>query len=316
MKTNNDIDDLIIRFLENNISKEEKKHCLNWVQYSKENYTHFKKTIRAWEASRMFKPKNNASKLGEIYNSSKINVSSIYYQITGLVAIVIVIILSTVYISQNNKTEYITVSSQNNKERIMLPDSSIVWLNENSSIKYPSNFNKKERVVSLIGEAFFNVAQNREAPFIVSTSKIEVEVLGTRFLIKESDFSDEIFTILESGKISLSIDSSPNNIILEPNDMLVYNKNTREIIREKVVAKDYSKWINNRMIFENTPIEEIFSYMEDRDNVKIEIKNEDIKKIPVSIIIDEETLEETMNTLQLIVSFEYVQNNNKITINK
>lgn len=185
MINDDDIDNLIIRFLENDISEKEKSYCLNWLMLSDENSNHFKKMVNVWEASRMYNPIHNTTNIEKVYSKQKINFTSLYYQITALVAVLIVCILSIAYISLANKTEYKTVFSEKNKKLIILPDSSMVWLNANSSIHYPTKFDKKRRVVTLKGEAFFDVTENSHLPFIVSTATIEIKVLGTRFLVKD-----------------------------------------------------------------------------------------------------------------------------------
>lgn len=309
-----DIDNIIIRFLENDISEEEKSYCLNWLMLSNENSSHFKKMVNVWESTRMYNSIQNTKSIKKIYSKRKTILSSLHYQITTLAAVLIVCILSITYVSLTNKTVYKTVFSQNNKKLITLPDNSKVWLNAHSSIRYPTKFNEKRRVVTLKGEAFFDVTENSDFPFIVSTDNIKIKVLGTRFLVKESISSDEVITVLESGSISFTTILNSREYILEPNEKITYNESRDLINVEKININNYLAWLDNRLIFENTPIEIVFDRLSQWYNVDIILNNEAIKTIPVSFIVDEEPLDEVLKTLQIIAPFEYEHINNRILI--
>lgn len=83
-----------------------------------------------------------------------------------------------------------------------LPDSTLVYLNSGSVLKYPSIFTGNIREVSLNGEAYFEVAKDPEHKFIVSTpQKSKVEVLGTHFNLEAFDEMDEVITTLVEGKV-------------------------------------------------------------------------------------------------------------------
>lgn len=309
-----DIDNIIIRFLENDISEEEKSYCLNWLMLSNENSSHLKKMVNVWESTRMYNSIQNTKSIKKIYSKRKTILSSLHYQITTLAAVLIVCILSITYVSLTNKTVYKTVFSQNNKKLITLPDNSKVWLNAHSSIRYPTKFNEKRRVVTLKGEAFFDVTENSDFPFIVSTDNIKIKVLGTRFLVKESISSDEVITVLESGSISFTTILNSREYILEPNEKITYNESRDLINVEKININNYLAWLDNRLIFENTPIEIVFDRLSQWYNVDIILNNEAIKTIPVSFIVDEEPLDEVLKTLQIIAPFEYEHINNRILI--
>ena len=80
--------------------------------------------------------------------------------------------------------EYVVEVPDGAKSKITFPDGSIVWLNAGSKVKYDSNFAKASRKVELTGEGYFEVSKNKELPFVVSTGKLSVKVLGTKFNLK------------------------------------------------------------------------------------------------------------------------------------
>ena len=161
MNENKDINNIIIQYLENNISEDDKVYLLSWLRISKENIQYFNQIHNSWEASFMHQPNivvaSEFDKSFLKYNRKK--TIPLYYKISGIVAILVVCILTTIIISQNSKPREITVFSENTKKEILLPDSTKVWLNANSSLKYPSKFKKDKREVTLVGEGFFDVVK-------------------------------------------------------------------------------------------------------------------------------------------------------------
>ena len=91
------------------------------------------------------------------------------------------------------------------KTKIVLPDSSTVWLNANARLVYPRSFEDVNRKVSISGEAFFQVRKDKNHPFIVDIGKLQVEVLGTSFNVMTDTYNDEIRISLLEGKVALSL---------------------------------------------------------------------------------------------------------------
>ena len=87
-----------------------------------------------------------------------------------------------------------------NRSKVILCDGTTVWLNAGSRLIYPSDFIEDTREVMLFGEAFFNVKENQEKPFIVKTSALKVEVLGTEFNLSAYPDEDIIQTVLKKGE--------------------------------------------------------------------------------------------------------------------
>lgn len=140
--------------------------------------------------------------------------------------------------------------------QIALPDGSQVWLNAESSLKYPVNFNSKERKVELNGEAYFEVSK-KQLPFIVVTDKQEVRVLGTHFNI--SNYHDEPVTktTLLEGSVNVVQRSTGASRILKPGEQ---SSVTATPSLPSVVTADVETemaWKNGLFIFKDEPIERI-----------------------------------------------------------
>jgi transmembrane sensor len=115
--------------------------------------------------------------------------------------------------------------------QLVLPDGSKVWLNSASTIRYPTFFQGKNRMVELSGEAYFDIKQNKKLPFIVKTQKAEVLVLGTAFNINSYSDEDEFSTTLINGSIKVS--SGNNNKIITPGQQAQVLKSQSDILTIK-----------------------------------------------------------------------------------
>lgn len=157
-----------------------------------------------------------------------------------------------------------TLSTQKGETyMVILPDQSKVWLNAASTLKYPSKFSGKERLIQLNGEAYFEVAKakiphSRETlPFRVLTASQTVEVLGTHFNINAyADQSDTRTTLLEGSVRIASQSAKDKGVMLVPGQQSVLEENDR-IRVTKVNLNKAIAWKNGKFIFDNESIEDI-----------------------------------------------------------
>lgn len=142
--------------------------------------------------------------------------------------------------------------------KLVLPDGSKAWLNSESSIRYPTVFLEKERKVSIGGEVFFEVAKNKEKPFIVETGKTRIEALGTAFNVNAYANEPFLSATLVEGSILVSNGNHEN--ILKPGQQVQINDNDFEIIN--IEAADVIAWKDGMFKFTNAPIETIMRQVE------------------------------------------------------
>ena len=128
-----------------------------------------------------------------------------------------------------------------------LSDSSKIRLNTNSKFIYPEEFAGANRVVTLIGEAFFEVTSDPSKPFIVLAGNTETRVLGTSFNVKAYEDDHEVEVIVVAGKVELSSKGGQdeNTVILKANDRGTFNKGESTIKKEKIKGKKFKWWFKN-----------------------------------------------------------------------
>lgn len=155
---------------------------------------------------------------------------------------------------------------------LILPDGTSVWLNSKSKLQYPIAFNTKERRVFLEGQAYFDVAKNKDVPFIVATDEGTVQALGTAFDVI-SDAAEEVFeTMLLEGSVEVKLSADPNQIVrLEPN-MKATTKNNLLSVTYVEDTNPY-EWRNGLISFRNKEFKEIMTILEKTYDVKIVLMN-------------------------------------------
>lgn len=115
----------------------------------------------------------------------------------------------------NEANAFNTISTPRGRQyQVNLPDGSTVWLNASSSLHFPVNFTGSQRKVSVTGEAFFEVKQNKDQPFIVQSGQQELEVLGTSFNL--NGYASDITTSLVDGSVKVSNTSTKEEVLLKP----------------------------------------------------------------------------------------------------
>ncbi|SDL83751.1 FecR family protein [Pedobacter sp. ok626] len=138
---------------------------------------------------------------------------------------------------------------------LILPDHSKVWLNAESSISYPSVFSGEERNVSLIGEAYFEVAKDKQHPFKVKAGAMEVKVLGTHFNIMS--YAEEGQTQVALAEGSVRIDLGNNSRTLIPGQQASIKAGSMQISLRNVDIDEVTNWKNGLFQFDNTPLEQV-----------------------------------------------------------
>lgn len=313
-----DYDILIAKYLDNEIAHDEKTQLSSWVKLSNAHEAHFVHTAKAWENSLIEMQDKTLvqQRFQQFFNQIQREKKHTLYTwaLSGAAAVVLLFIGLQLWQPHFLFGEkMLKVVAENAKKQVILPDSSIVWLNAGSSLTYPSKF-KKNRNVYLIGEGYFDVKKEKKHVFSVQTDHVTIDVLGTKFLITDRHDRNLTETVLESGKVNLTIHPSGKKIAMKPNQRVMYDKMTGTTDLQIVNASNYTQWRQQNIVFENTPLSDVFIQLEKWYNIEIACNNNSLLNIPVSLTIDEEPLKDVLNILQQITSLGWTKKENQITI--
>ena len=160
--------------------------------------------------------------------------------------------------------------------RLVLADGTRVWLNSESSLKYPVAFQGNERKVYLEGEAYFEVSKDEHKPFTVVTGESSIRVLGTSFNVRAYADEAQLCATLVEGKVRLS--HAQQSLILSPDEQGVVTLASGKLEKRKVDASLYTVWKDGRFVFENQTLEEIMNTLSRWYDVKVFYTNEQVKQ--------------------------------------
>lgn len=190
------------------------------------------------------------------------------------------------------------------RAQFSLPDGTTGWLNSNSSIKYNGKF-VTDRQISLNGEAYFDVFKDKSRPFIVSANEIKVKVLGTRFNIASYENEKNIEVVLEEGKLILSNKGMDKSYTMNPNDLIIFDKNLGNFSTEEVEPKKYLSWTEGKLVFRNDPLDVIARRLERWYNIEVEINDSVSNDLRLRATFVDEDLIEVLNLLKRSLPIDY-----------
>ena len=191
----------------------------------------------------------------------------------------------------------------------VMPDSTVVVLNGGSTLTYSSGYGDRSREVTLCGEAYFDVAEDSDSPFIVRTpSDSYVTVYGTQFNVDAYDDADCKVTLI-NGKVGFKYAGKYgkiNEVVLSPGERLIYERTGDFIQVKEVPVKSDIAWKDGRIILEGTPLSDILDILSKRYAVRFDVKDPaylDYRYSGGTFTIF--SLEKVLETLQYSSSFEW-----------
>lgn len=215
--------------------------------------------------------------------------------------------------------------------KLVLPDSTVVWLNSGSTLSFNEHFGVTNRNTTLTGEAFFDVRKG-SIPFIIHAHNLQIKVMGTTFNVKSYPNEKTTETSLLHGKVEVTIDRRPGEkYILKPNEKLVVanepepsvdnaaEKNQALVtLRSLNVTNDSTivetSWVDNKLVFQDESFSDLARRMERWYNVNIEFKNEKVASQRLSGTFTTESVQEALEELQFATPFHFQIKGNLIVI--
>lgn len=216
--------------------------------------------------------------------------------------------------SQSQKN-YISISTPAGTiKEITLADSTHVWLNAMSILRFPQKFNSKNREAYLSGEAFFEIAPHPDKPFIIHTQHTQTKILGTSLNVNAYPSESNIQVTVVSGKVEVS--AVNNKVILDANQAAVYSKTGNRLSKENVTdASDYILWRSGKLAFHHTPLSEVVRSLQRVYDMKFIIENPSVSNYQLSGYFDvHQSVKMTVRAICLSVGANYSIKDDTVTI--
>jgi transmembrane sensor len=163
---------------------------------------------------------------------------------------------------------------------LIMADSTKVWLNSETTLRFPVQFAADVRRVELIGEAYFEVTRKNDVPFIVSSGNQQVRVLGTQFNISSYPENPVIYTTLVEGSVEVSLEGHPEEKMnLNPSEQSFILKNENNIQKRNVDVNQYIAWKDGRFVFRDQMLGDIMETLSKWYDVQVTFTEEELKNL-------------------------------------
>jgi len=236
-------------------------------------------------------------------NSNK----ALFYKIAaGVIVFLTVGFMSYFYFYQNKTTELLA-SNQILIETLL--DGTEVSLNQQSSLSWDRSFNKKERRVSLQGDAHFDVAKNPDKPFIIETGEVSIRVLGTAFYVNARSNKNKIEVNVSRGKVAVET-SGQNKIILEAGEVAIFDKREKLLVKHQNKDKNVMSWKTKIMVFENTPLGEVVRIINRTYDVDLQLANPKTSQCQLTATFEKLPLEDVLSVISETLSLDWNKKGN------
>ena len=281
MKTDNDTDLLLFRYIKGTVSETELAEVERLMAGSAEA----RKTVEqlcvldhgseALKCMRESEPQLSLSKAKRKIRNHKVHRIFVWTQRAAAVLFLPLLCMTAYFALHQPESKDIPpqwvemVSAPGVVSSIVLPDSTKVWLNAGSRIAYPTFFSGDTRKVTVSGEAYFAVTENRAKPFLVNVSDaFNIAVTGTEFNVEAYPSADVFSVTLVEGSVQATSIDNPSKplLTLQPEEQLVWNVQNKTMKVNKVNTLVVSSWKDGKIIFKNTTMAEIAAMLEKRYN--------------------------------------------------
>lgn len=312
--------ELIYQSLSDELPKEQQKLLDEWLNASEENKKEATIIRKTWELSSGFSKTLNLD-LDKDFAQLEQRISAERKELVGKkeeaiirtmstqrqrswwkplsVAAAVLFLAGAFFMFNNNKNTDAILALETSDEvrELVLADGSKVWLNENSKLSYPDKMDGAERRVTLIGEAFFDIAKNPNQPFVIETNETEVRVLGTSFQV--SAYEDDKYTevLVKTGKVSFGKKGDAKPMELEPNERGVFDKKQKRFYER--TSRDFNEisWQSQILDFDNVPLKKILEDIEKHFDIELILDNSSLAKCRFTNTFNNPTQDETLEVI-------------------
>ena len=322
--------ELLHRLIAGTTTEEENRELMEWFRQCASKEEFFMLFETAWKESPDEMPRDVQERmyrrlsreLDEKKTKTILLRSRFSWKVWPQIAVAcIIIVLGLVNYRMNDKqkqlsTQNFTVFAEKGQRAfITLPDSTKVWLNSDTKISYPADYGLKERNVTLVGEAYFEVAKNPDKRFIVEAKGMQVEALGTSFNVNAYQNDNKIIASLFSGSVRVSYDR--HVAILKPHESVKVDLLNRSFSRYKDESmQNIALWRKNEITFDGESLEEITHIMSRLYNTTICIEDESLKKVCYIGTIRNNNLENFIDIINLTTPVVYENKGDTVFLRK
>lgn len=316
-------DDLLLRYCEGDVSEQERVLIEEWVALSDENKQIAKQiyTIHVATDTIEILNKVDTEKALEKVNNKMLGKKKVLWwewvqRVAAVLLIPLLIAYCVSYFSPTKEQRAQMIEIKTNPgmlTSVVLPDSSVVILNSESSLVYPSSFNGETRNVTLKGEAYFCVAKDQNKRFIVNApGNTQIRVYGTSFNVEAYPEEGVVNATLVCGKVSF-VSGGRQEVIMKPGQKAKYNISNGSVTLGKTFVDGDIAWKDGKLIFRDTPFDEVLKSLSKRYNVDFVIKRDKLHEYSFTGVFEHQRLSRILEYFRISsnIKFRYMNESNR-----
>lgn len=328
-----EIEKLLPSYLSGEVSDNTRLIIDNWRKESPENEAFYRESLQAWEGIPLLHEMehfNSFKALTKVHRKlSKAEAKRWGFSIQRIAAILLLpLIVYAGYVTirnrhlnrnQRERTVLQTVSSrQGMVSQFVLEDGTKIWLNSNSELQFPTHFDGEKRVVTLKGEAFFQVAKNEKKPFRVITKELSIDALGTSFNVMSYNDETQTEVVLVEGKVKLSAETDHTEKELawmHPGERAVYEEKFQKVYTTEVRTDKYIAWFDGILMFRDDNMKDVAKQLSRWFNVEVILTDPEIMNYMYTATFRNENLIQVLDLLKLSAPIDYKISESKNPVN-
>ena len=230
-------------------------------------------------------------------------------------AAAVILLLGVGFIAQKYlapSPDMIAVLSGEKMKEVLLPDGSSVTMNKQAKLIYPEKFKRRQRELTLTGEAFFKVVSNPSQPFIVDVDeKALVRVLGTSFNISPDQSGESISVQVIEGRVAFSsILEGSEEIILVKDEQATLIEGS--VILDDTVDRNFLSWKTGKLFFDNEYIGKVLRQLQSHYNIDMELDKSVPDDLSFTSTLDNQDLDSVLDEISLVLGLDYRYENEKV----
>lgn len=250
-----------------------------------------------------------------IHTTSRLRFLTFYYRVAAILFIPILIAAIFYWVQTSQlKNSYAEICAPKGARiQFTLPDGTKGFLNGGSKLKYQSNF-KNNRLLTLVGEGYFDVSKDKSHPFTVQTKYADIQVTGTRFDVCAYEKDPELVTTLEEGSVNIFNKRLKSFATLIAGEQNRINITDGRMVVKNVKTELFTSWKENMLRFDNEPFAEVVKKMERWYGVKIILDKSLKYSENYTLTIKTESLRELMQLLKITTPMNYEINTDTVYV--
>jgi transmembrane sensor len=204
-------------------------------------------------------------------------------------------------------------TAMNEQKEVILPDGSVVSLNEGSTLRYPKKFNRDTRTVSLTGEAFFDITKNPKQPFVITSAQAITEVLGTSFNLNVPKGSHTAILNVITGRVRFAPINNTGGVIVTAGEKAEIDEAGNATKKGAVIENEFA-WKSNKLVFTDDTLKEVFTILETYFNIKIVVENPTILNCHFTGTFIKPNREQVLDIISKSLQLNYTRKGKTVTI--